>query len=88
MRKVMVSRLEQNSDVPNKRWELVENGEAVFHQFGCDYEEFESGPGNFSTAIVEWPDGRVENVPAQNIRFLDATGFGGIPTQHNNKEAK
>lgn len=30
------------------------------------------GPGNFSTAIVEWPDGKVENVPVENVRFLDA----------------
>lgn len=69
MRKVMVSRLEPKNG-PTKKWELVEKGEAAFHQFGCDYEEFESGPGNFSTAIVEWPDGRVENVPVQNVRFL------------------
>jgi len=77
-----------NKPQADGRRKLEEIGEAVFHQFGCNFEEFESGAGNFSTAIVEWPDGRVENVPAQNIRFLDATGFGGIPTQHNNKEAK
>ncbi len=45
--------------------------EGVFHQWGMDYEEFESGPGNFSTAIVELPDGTVENVPAGNVQFGD-----------------
>lgn len=49
-------------------WEEV--GEAWFHGFGTDYEEFENGPGNFSTAIVEWPDGKVEMVRADAIRFM------------------
>jgi hypothetical protein len=37
-----------------------------------NYEEFESGPGNFSTAIVEFPDGKVQNVPVGMVRFIDA----------------
>ena len=49
---------------------LVPQGEALFHQFGVSYEEFETGPGNFTTAIVEWPDGRVESVPAEHVRFV------------------
>jgi hypothetical protein len=49
---------------------LVPQGEALFHQFGVGYEEFESGPGNFTTAIVEWSDGRVESVPAEHVRFV------------------
>lgn len=43
-----------------------------FHQWGVNYEEFESGPGNFSTAIVEMPDGTIKNWPAELIRFDDA----------------
>jgi hypothetical protein len=38
-----------------------------------NYEEFESGAGNFSTAIVEWPDGRIDNVPVKHIRFITPT---------------
>lgn len=87
MRKVMVSRLERTNGATSK-WELVEKGEAVFHQFGCNFEQFESGAGNFSTAIIEWPDGRVENVEVERVRFLDAHGFSDMPTQHNNKENK
>ena len=58
----------------NGRVQLFDIGEAVFHGFGCDFEEFESGPGNFSTAIVEWPDGRLENVPVHRVRFVNGDG--------------
>jgi hypothetical protein len=68
MRKVMVSEHKQQAD---KRWKLEEKGEAVFHQFGCNYEEFESGPANYTTAIIEWPDGTVGNVPVERVRFLE-----------------
>lgn len=44
-------------------------GHGSFHQFGVDYEEFETGPGNYSTAIVEMPDGSVKNVPVELIVF-------------------
>jgi hypothetical protein len=48
-----------------------DKGEAMFHQFGVAYEEFENGAGNYSTAIVEWSDGTVESVKADRIRFMD-----------------
>ena len=63
MRKVMVMEF--------KNGELAEKGEAVFHQFGCDFMQFDDGNVNYSTAIVEWPNGSVENIPVQCIRFLD-----------------
>lgn len=44
--------------------------EATFHEFGVSYEEFESGPGNYSTAIIELPDGTVKNVPVEDIEFI------------------
>ena len=68
MRKVMVSEYRQQED---REWKLEEKGEAVFHQFGCNYEEFENGAGNYTTAIIEWPDGTVENVPVEMIRFVN-----------------
>lgn len=68
MRKVMVSALKLQ---PDNKWKLEEKGEAIFHQFGCDYEEFVSGAGHFTTAIIEWPDGTVNNVPVDHIRFID-----------------
>lgn len=67
MRKVMVREYRKQED---RTWKL-EEGEAMFHQFGCNYEEFENGAGNYTTAIIEWPDGTVMNVPVEHVRFLD-----------------
>lgn len=44
---------------------------AKFHQFGVHYEEFESGPGNYSVAIVEKDDGTVAVVEASMIQFIN-----------------
>lgn len=44
---------------------------AWFHQWGVNYEEFETGPGNFSVAIVEDAHGKVHTFPADRITFLD-----------------
>lgn len=50
--------------------DLEEQGEAIFQQWGMDYEEFEAGAGNFSTAIIELEDGTVKNIPAEQVRFI------------------
>lgn len=42
-----------------------------FHQWGINYEEFETGPGNFTTAIIETFDGSVVSCPAETVQFLD-----------------
>ena len=68
MRKVIFSKLVKQEDGKLK---LEEIGEARFHQFGSDYEEFESGGCSYSTAIIEKNDGSVENIPVNNIRFID-----------------
>lgn len=47
------------------------DGEAVFHQFGVDYEEFETGAGNFSTAIIERADGTIQTPQASMIQFIE-----------------
>jgi hypothetical protein len=52
-----------------RRTEKIAVGTGKFHQFGCSYEEFESGAGNYSTAIIEREDGTVENVVPELIRF-------------------
>lgn len=69
MRKVIFSEYVKKED--GYTWELKEIGDAIFHQFGSDYEEFESGAGNFSTAIIELPDGSVKNIPVEHIKFKD-----------------
>ena len=45
-------------------------GEGVFHKWGVEFEEFESGPGNYSTAIIELDDGTVKNIPVELIKFI------------------
>ena len=58
---------EANKKVGNK--DLCE---ARFHQWGCEYEEFESGPGNYTVAVVEFADGSIGTVTPECIRFLDS----------------
>ena len=41
-----------------------------FHQWGVNYEEFETGPGNFTTAIIETFGGAVVSCPAETVEFL------------------
>lgn len=65
MRKVIVYALESGKKVENGK------GQASFHGWGVDYEEFDTGPGNFSTAIVEYSDGSIETVPADDIKFCE-----------------
>lgn len=52
-------------------WKDVEPVIATFHQFGAAYEEFEAGPGNYTVAIVELPDGTVESANLYDIRFIE-----------------
>ena len=42
-----------------------------FHQWGCNYEEFETGAGNYSVAIVELPNGEIVMPMADDIQFLN-----------------
>lgn len=68
MRKVMVREWKFGNGIKPY---LVDKGEAIFHQFGCDFMETHGAVG-YSTAIIEWPNGSVENVPVKCIQFLDA----------------
>jgi hypothetical protein len=42
----------------------------MFHCFGVNFEEFENGPGNFTTAIIERADGTIETPQADLIQFV------------------
>ena len=44
---------------------------AQFHQWGVDYEENEGANGNYTTAIVELPDGSIITPLANLIQFTD-----------------
>lgn len=45
--------------------------EGHFHRWGDSYEEFEAGPGNFTTAIIELDDGQIVSCAAETVKFLD-----------------
>lgn len=53
------------------KWEDDFINEGVFHQWGNSYEEFESGAGNYTVALVELPTGEVAEVLPSNIKFID-----------------
>lgn len=57
-------------------WELdgmgkrqVKHPAVIFLRFGSNYDEFEDGVGNHTTAIVMLPDGSIEDVVVRNISF-------------------
>ena len=50
---------------------IKEVGIGKFHSWGCNYEEFEGGPGNYSMAIVEMPDGSILTTSPTDIKFLE-----------------
>jgi hypothetical protein len=57
-----------NIPIPGK---YTEDNEGYFHQWGCAYEEFESGPGNYSVALVEDGCGNIHEILPSKIKFLD-----------------
>lgn len=73
MRKVKIF---ENKRINNEkggylRHEKVEKGTGLFHQWGIDYEEFETGPGNYTVATVEMEDGTIDVFQPCMIQFID-----------------
>lgn len=48
--------------------EYINDG--VFHAWGASFEEFETGPGNQTVAIIEEPNGEITQVSPENIKFV------------------
>ena len=74
LRKVAILKWEKLPGPPTEKgvYGFVDTGEVgLFHQWGSAYEEFESGPGNYTTAIVEMPDRKVLELSPKEIRFLE-----------------
>ena len=61
--------------IGNKYLGFETAGQAGFHQWGVETVEAETGFGNFTVAVVEYPDGRVDTFIPSNILFLDAPGL-------------
>ena len=51
-------------------WEHEFTHEGMFHQWAAAYEEFETGAGNFTVALVELADGTIVEVLPSNIKFI------------------
>ena len=69
LRRVMI--LKYHRDEGEIEYRKIEDCEGTFHGWGFDFEEFETGPGTYSTAIIELDDGTVRNEPVEFIKFLD-----------------
>ena len=70
MKRIEIYKYMKDENPPHKL-KLVFDTFGEFHQWGCDYEEFEEGPGNYSTAIVELADGTIRNVPVEMVKFIN-----------------
>lgn len=52
------------------RWKVIPV-EGLFHQWASDFMEFETGPGNYTVALIELDDGRIVKGVADTVVFLD-----------------
>jgi hypothetical protein len=68
MRKVLFKKIVNRKVNPIVWSDFIYSG--IFHQWGNAYEEFENGPGNYTTAIVELPDGTIEELLPFCIKFI------------------
>ena len=69
MRKVKVLAWDTDNYV-NGSYLKKEIGEGGFHAWGVSYEELDTGAGNYSTAIIEMPDGSVLSQQVDLIKFI------------------
>ncbi len=59
----------------NGKWATKEFDLGYFHKWGCSFEEFETGAGNYSVALVELPSGKIVEVLPNDLEFLDVKEF-------------
>jgi hypothetical protein len=45
----------------------------LFHQWANAYEESSEGFGNYTIALVETPDGTIEEVLPKNLKFINSS---------------
>lgn len=44
--------------------------EGLFHQWAVAYEELDTGPGMYTVALVELPDGTITEMLPSNLKFV------------------
>lgn len=47
------------------------DAEGMFHQWANSYEEFNSGPGNWTYALIERPDGTMAQIDPGMMQFVE-----------------
>lgn len=64
------------TDLPSAGTKPVEFSEYSGHflGFGVEHVEYESGPGQYTIALIEKPDGRIAKVAPERVRFDDTAG--------------
>ncbi len=73
LRQVVV--YERKQDTNTGVYKKTRKGIARFHAYGIFYEECRDGVGQYSTAIVEFNDGRIDNVPLDLIQFTSLESY-------------
>ncbi|MGQ6213340.1 hypothetical protein ACUNE0_11650 [Serratia sp. IR-2025] len=71
MRKVECTTVKYSYENGN-RIGTKEVSSGLFHQWGCCFEEFETGAGNYSVAIVELEDGTIREFLPTEVKFISA----------------
>lgn len=71
MRKVECTRITYERD-GNNRKTIETKVQGLFHQWGNEYEELDTGAGNYSVGLVELQDGTMETFIPQRIKFISA----------------
>jgi hypothetical protein len=71
MRKVECTRIKYEWEGGNRKT-IETKVDGLFHQWGSEYEEFETGAGNYSVALIELDDGTIEAFLPQLIKFITA----------------
>lgn len=69
--KIKISEFSWRTQEGTGCWEKEFTNEGVFHQWANAYEEFETGAGNYTVALIELENGEIESVLPMNIKFIN-----------------
>ena len=85
LRKVMFKRwipkVDQKTELGTKAkegtncWEENFSNAGLFHQWASACEESREGFGNYTVALVEMPNGTIEEVLPSNLKFIDLPSY-------------
>lgn len=65
MRKVLIR------ECKGGKWDTEYTKTGIFHGWGIDFVEFESGPAHYTVAIVEMSDGTAQLLDPKAIKFVN-----------------